>query len=72
MPLPDYATDILLQHFHEFALIGGMPEVVDAYTNSKDLNRINDIFESLLISYKDDVVKYAKNQTEIDIIRHII
>ncbi len=72
IPLPDFATDLLMRQFHEFALIGGMPEVVSAYAEQRDLIRVNDVMESLLVSYKDDVVKYAKNQQEADVIRHII
>ena len=72
VPCPDYAIPLLMKHFHQFALIGGMPEVVAAYSDTKDVHYLNDIFETLLSSYKDDVTKYAKNRTEATIIRHII
>ncbi len=72
IPCPDHAIPLLMKHFHEFALIGGMPEIVAAYSETKDIHYINDIFETLLSSYKDDVIKYAKNNTEANIIRHII
>ena len=72
VPCPDYAIPLLMKSFHDFALIGGMPEVVAAYSDTKDIQYVNDIFETLLSSYKDDVIKYAKNNTEANIIRHII
>jgi len=72
VPCPDYAIPLLMKSFHDFALIGGMPEVVAAYSYTKDIQYVNDIFETLLSSYKDDVIKYAKNNTEANIIRHII
>ncbi len=71
-PLPDVAYEKLLQLYHEYALIGGMPEVVSEYIGSKDLTRCNKIFNNLLTAYLVDVEKYARNPTEQQVIRHCI
>ena len=49
-----------------------MPEVVKVYSKNQSMLDLSDIYESLWSSYKDDIEKYARNQTEKKIIKHII
>ena len=72
LPLPEFAHDKLLRQFHLYTLIGGMPEIVQQYSDHQDLYRLNTIYESLLAGYLDDVEKYARNKTMNHIIRHTI
>lgn len=72
IPVPDFAHQKLLSLFHTYCLIGGMPEVVSHYATNKDLVALNSIFESLIISYLDDVEKYANNDAQTQVIRHAI
>ncbi|MDR1683363.1 MAG: AAA family ATPase [Candidatus Symbiothrix sp.] len=72
IPLNDFAHEKLLKLFHTYTLIGGMPAVVADYLKNKDLTVLQNIFESLLISYFDDAEKYAKNTGQIQILRHAI
>ena len=72
VPMNDFAFDKLLQLFSTYALIGGMPEVVNEYAQTKDITALARIYNSLLISYKDDVEKYADNDAAIQQIRHVI
>lgn len=62
----------LLNFYHIYALIGGMPEVVENYVLNKDINALSPIFDSLITSYLDDVEKYAKNDSQTLHIRHVI
>jgi hypothetical protein len=71
-PLDDFAHTKLMKLFHAYAMIGGMPEVVAQYVKQKDLVLLQPIYESLLISYIDDVEKYARNASLTQIIRHSI
>lgn len=71
-PIPDYAHSILLNLFHEYAIIGGMPEVVNSYIKDKNISKLAKIYNRLWQSYKDDVPKYAHSDSEIKIIRHVI
>ncbi|MFZ2785017.1 MAG: N-acetylmuramoyl-L-alanine amidase [Sediminibacterium sp.] len=50
----------------------GMPEIVAHYSEHKDLVALNAIYESLLVSYLDDVEKYAQHPSQVDYIRHAI
>ena len=61
IPCPDFAHEKLLKKFYQYALIGGMPEIVDIYYKTKNIIELNTIYESLLRSYLDDVEKYARN-----------
>lgn len=72
MTLPNALHRKVLKHFNEFVLVGGMPEAVQFYANTKDLVALGDVFESLLISYTDDIEKYAENKTLQRVIRHIL
>ncbi|MDL2213502.1 AAA family ATPase [Bacteroides sp. OttesenSCG-928-E20] len=58
--------------FTTYALIGGMPEVVNRYVIDKDLVGLGNIYESLLQGYRDDIEKYAKNRTLAETIRYIL
>ncbi len=72
LPIESYAHEKLLRLFNEFAIIGGMPEIVARFVMSKDYTEIQPYYGALIKSYDDDVVKYARNPTERKIIRHII
>lgn len=72
VPIASYAHEKMLQLFHTYTLIGGMPEVVKKYVEHRDLTSLKSIYESLLLSYIDDVEKYARNATQIQIMRHAI
>jgi len=72
VPVADYAHEKLLQLFHTYTLTGGMPEAVKRYVELRDLVALKPVYESLLISYNDDVEKYARNPTQAQVIRYAI
>ena len=72
IPFQQFAHDKLIKLYHQYAIIGGMPEVVNNYVKHKDFTALNSIFDSLITSYLDDVEKYAKNDTQILHLRHVI
>ena len=72
IPIPAYAHNILMNLFHEYAIIGGMPEIVSQYAENKNIAQLSKYYNGLWQSYMDDVEKYAKNATEKNVIRHII
>jgi predicted AAA+ superfamily ATPase len=49
-----------------------MPEVVSSYLSGKNLSLVKNIINNLVASYKDDVEKYAKSESKINLIRHLI
>ena len=70
--IPEYAHDKLISHFNRYALIGGMPEIINVYSETNDLVALNKIYTNLLVSYRDDVEKYARNASMTNHIRHVI
>lgn len=72
IPMPDFAHDKLMQLFRTYCLIGGMPEVVAHYATHRDITALSRIYESLLVSYMDDVEKYAASNAQANYIRHAI
>jgi predicted AAA+ superfamily ATPase len=72
VPLNDFAHQPLLLLFHTYALIGGMPEIVQKYAAGKDVTALAPIYERLIASYRDDVEKYGKNDHWVRVIRHCI
>ena len=64
--------DLLMALFKNYMLVGGMPEAVNQFVESKDIVSLNDVFDTLLISYKDDIEKYSSNKTQTEIIRFLM
>ena len=62
----------LMYQFNQYAIIGGMPEAVQKYAETKDIIAIEDIYESLIQSYKDDSEKYVKGNKLTDVVRFIL
>jgi len=72
IPVPGYAHQILIDLFHEYAIIGGMPEIICMHEEYNNLANLSPVYKQLWQSYKDDVEKYARNPTDRKVIRHII
>ena len=70
--LPEYAHSKLLELFHTYTMLGGMPEAVTSFIEHRDWVKLFSIYESLLIGYQDDAEKYAENKKQATIIRHVI
>ena len=72
VPAASFSHDTLLKLFRIYCLIGGMPEVVAHYASHKDLVALAPIYESLLVSYFDDVEKYANGGSSMEHLRRAI
>ena len=72
IPVRNYAHDTVLDIFHDFAIIGGMPEIVKTFIEEKNMINLGGIYNNLWQSYRDDIEKYASNSTERKVIRHVI
>jgi predicted AAA+ superfamily ATPase len=72
IPAPSFALPRLMDLFHRFALVGGMPEVVARYAEKRDAVALAPIYRSLWTSFLDDIPKYARNETMKRVIRHCL
>ena len=58
--------------FNQYLLTGGMPSAVQAYSESHDLLSMDDIYETLLQAYRDDVEKYVRGKKLTEVVRFIL
>lgn len=72
VPMPAFAFSNMLDYFHRYTLIGGMPEVVKKYSEKKDIMGLVTVFQGLITSFIDDVSKYARNKAMAEIISYAI
>lgn len=72
LSVPDFAHNKLTALFAQYTIVGGLPEILNNYIENHDLHKLKKIYERLLVSYLDDVEKYASTQLQENIIRHII
>lgn len=54
--------DKLVEQLRLYYFIGGMPEVVSTYIETKNLQEVRSLQEKLLIGYENDFAKYAPNE----------
>lgn len=62
-PLPDGVHKRLLNLFHQYLFIGGMPRAVDEFVRTRDVARAKSVQDNILALYRMDVSKYAKGRT---------
>ena len=72
IPVKAFAHQALMDAFHRYAIIGGMPEVVRTDVEQRSLSDLSIIYESIWSTYKSDVEKYTSNDTERKIIKHLM
>ncbi|MFZ5569685.1 MAG: ATP-binding protein [Thermodesulfobacteriota bacterium] len=63
---PIVAHERLLEILRVYFLTGGMPEAVQRYIDTRDLNQVFDVHVSIIETYRDDFSKYA---TRADLLR---
>ncbi|MDL2319846.1 AAA family ATPase [Alistipes sp. OttesenSCG-928-B03] len=70
--IPEVLHDKVMRLFNTYTLIGGMPEVISEFSKKQDIVALQDIYETLLTGYQDDVEKYSDSDTMRNILRHIL
>lgn len=53
--------------FLYYAVVGGMPDAVSAFVNTKQMDRVLAIQRDIVRSYEDDMVKYAERKDKVNI-----
>ncbi|MFS4454520.1 ATP-binding protein [Maribacter sp. 2304DJ31-5] len=71
IPLKPVVHKVLLDLFHRYAIIGGMPEIVKTDIENNNLAELPKVYESIWGTYKNDVEKYASNGSQRRVIKHI-
>jgi uncharacterized protein len=69
--VPEEIHTMLMKKFHSFLLVGGMPEAVARYAETRSFIDVDPVYESILTGLRDDVSKYA-SAAKVKYIQHII
>ena len=66
-PLSKLEYKVMMDNFHEYMIIGGMPAIVRTFIENKNYSGILNMQKQILLDYKEDITKYAKGlaQTRI-------
>ncbi len=51
----------------EYIVVGGMPEAVQKFVDTKDFNEVQTVQEKILASYDDDIANHAKGAEKVKI-----
>ena len=60
-PLSQTEMNVMLEHFGEYMVIGGMPAVVNSFVLNKNYSGILKMQKQLLLDYEEDITKYAES-----------
>lgn len=61
-PIPDALHSRMRELLLQYTIVGGMPDVVQTFVNTKQLNQILTMQRDIVNSYKDDMVKHAEKR----------
>ncbi len=56
----------VMNDFRQYLLVGGMPQAVNEYLESKDFNKVDEIKRDILTLYRNDIAKFSgSNQNKV-------
>lgn len=58
-PLGDTFHQKAMDYFRKYLIVGGMPQAVEEYIESKDFSKVDHIKRNILNLYRDDIKKHA-------------
>lgn len=61
-PVPEALHEKMRQLILQYTVVGGMPEVVDTFIKTKQMNSVLALQRDIVRSYEDDMVKYADDK----------
>ncbi len=61
IPVPDALHQKMRDLILQYTVVGGMPEAVNTFINTKQMNQVLSIQRNIVSSYEEDMVKYASN-----------
>ncbi len=59
-PVDETIHKTLLDSFYRYLAVGGMPEAVQVYVDTQDMNKVMSIHRNIINEYKRDFTKYEK------------
>lgn len=62
----------LISLFNQYTIVGGMPEVVQRYSQQRDVLAMDDIYDTLLQAYREDTEKYVRKNKILETVSFIL
>ena len=59
-PLSDTQYHVLLERFHQYMVLGGMPEIVKLFVNQKNYSGTLALQKQIMLDYEEDITKYVE------------
>ncbi len=59
VPVPEGVHKAMMDLLYRYVITGGLPDVVNCYLQTKNIERIYNMQRTLISEYKEDMVKYA-------------
>ena len=66
-PIPEALHKRMRQLLLQYTVVGGMPDVVQTFINTKQMDEVLQIQRDISRSYEDDMVKYAEKKDKANI-----
>jgi len=63
--VPSSLHNPMMRYLREYTVVGGLPEAVCTYIDTKDYFQVHTVQEKILRDYQDDIARYAPNQDKI-------
>ena len=60
--LPDFLYNRLMTLFHRYLIVGGMPDAVNAFLATGNLDEVRRVHADIHALYRDDITKYAPRE----------
>ena len=59
-PLSETQFNVLLDRFHQYMVLGGMPEVVKLFVDQKNYSGTLALQKQIILDYEEDIIKYVE------------
>lgn len=59
--VPDGIHKVMMELLYRYTIVGGLPEVVNCFLETRNIDQINKLQRSLIAEYEEDMVKYAED-----------
>lgn len=63
--LPDFIHGQMGMYYRQYLIIGGMPDAVQTYIDTPDLNAVARVHRSILTTYRADITNYAGKDQQL-------
>ncbi len=66
-PVDEFAHEHMLTLFHEYLVIGGMPDAVSSFCETRNIQAVRTIQQDIVNLYKADITKYCDEKDALSI-----